>query len=274
MSNIRYAKRIALANKESIVTAGSLVLQQAQRYNTEIIPVDSEINALFQLMCGHNDYARLFLTASGGALIDYRKKDLKQVTVRRVLSHPTWQMGKRVTVDSATLVNKGFEVVETHHFFDMPYEKINIVLHRQSLIHALVECNDGTIFACMYPPDMRMPISFALGYPKRLTLAKKLDFRKNFSISFESLDFKKFPLLSLILQAARRGDNSLVVLNACDEVAIQYFLKKKIKFTGIFKVMDYIFSHYPQTCVSSVEDIVKWDAWSREKTVAFLDALN
>lgn len=271
--NIRNTKRIALANKESIVAAGSLVFALARRARTEIIPVDSEINALFQLISRSDDYQRVYLTASGGALLNYTRKDLRRVNVGHVLNHPTWKMGKRVTVDSATLVNKGFEVVETHCFFNVPYDKIRIVLHRESMIHALVECGDGAFFACMYPPDMRMPLSYAFGYPRRVSVAKGLDIHKNFSFSFQPLDVRRFPLLTLILDAARRADNGLVVLNACDEVAIRYFLEKRVKFTDIFKAMEYVYCHYPRKRVASIDDVYAWDAWSREKTTEFLEAL-
>jgi len=275
--NIRHAKRIALANKESLVTAGPLVFAQAKKYNTEILPVDSEINALFQLMMDKkkdaNEFCKVYLTASGGALAGYSKKDLTKVTVEKVLTHPTWKMGKRITIDCATLVNKGFEVIETHFFFGLPFEKIGVVLHKESIAHALVECNDNTLFACLYPPDMKMPISFALYYPKRFNPPKNDNFKNNFSLSFAPIQYNKYPLLKIIIEAAKKGDNSLVILNACDEVAIDWFLKKKIKFTDIYKAFEYVFGHYPCAKVKKIDDVLYWDKWGRKKTEEYLTKL-
>ncbi|MEI8350122.1 MAG: 1-deoxy-D-xylulose-5-phosphate reductoisomerase [Candidatus Omnitrophota bacterium] len=271
--NMKHTKRIALANKESVVTAGNFIFAQAKRNNTEIIPVDSEINALFQLCGPRHDFGKVYLTASGGALFNYKKKDLHKVNVKTVLSHPTWKMGQRITVDSATLVNKGFEVIETHYFFNLPYERIGIMLHRESTIHALVECHDGMLFACLYPPDMRIPIAFALNYPTRWPIATDRGQVKNFSLSFAPLRYNDFPLLKIILEAARRKDNALIVLNACDEVAISYFLQKKIKFTDIYKVMEYIFQHYPKKTVERIEDVFWWDTWARQRTKEYLEKL-
>ena len=287
--NIQHTKRVALANKESIVTGGSFIFQLAEKFNTEILPVDSEINALYQIIgpdklgFASNGFCKVYLTASGGALSSYKKKDLVNVSVKKVLSHPTWKMGKRVTIDSATLVNKGFEVIETHHFFNLPFEKIGIVIHRESAVHALVECKDNTIFACLYPPDMQMPISFALYYPERFyskdegcfsfpnTLSSNK--RKIISYSFSPIDYKKYPLLAMVLEAARRDGNSLVVLNACDEVAIDYFLRKKIKFTDIHKVMQHIDQEHSVCKIKGIEDIFFWDSWAREKTKEYLERL-
>ena len=277
--NIRYARRIALANKESLVTAGFLIFSAAEKFNTEILPVDSEINALFQLLAKRkakgrgDDLRKVYLTASGGALLDYNKKDLNKVGVKEVLAHPTWKMGRRITVDCATLVNKAFEAIETHYFFDLSYEKIDIVLHKESIAHALVECKDNTLFACLYPPDMKMPISFALYHPKRAESSCEVNFKKGFSFSFSQINYSKYPLLSLVLKAAKRGDNSLVVLNACDEVAIDYFLKGKINFTDIDKAMKKLFKVYPQHKIKTIDDVFHWDDWARAKTKEYLDKL-
>lgn len=271
--NIEHAKTIALANKESIVTAGSFVLDKAKRFKTKILPVDSEINALYQLFMTQNNFSKVYLTASGGALFDYKPKDLRKVCVETVLSHPTWRMGRRITIDSATLVNKGFEVVESHHFFNLPYENIEIVIHRESTVHAFVEFKDKTLFACMYPPDMRIPISFALSYPKRIDALKASNFKDKFSLSFAPLKEKQFPLLDIILKGAKLGGNSLAVLNGCDEVAVEYFLNNKIKFTDIYKAMNYIFSHYKPVGIKTLDDVFYWDTWAKEKTKEYLRAL-
>jgi 1-deoxy-D-xylulose-5-phosphate reductoisomerase len=270
--NIRHTKRVALANKESIVGAGSFVFHEAAKFKTEIIPVDSEINALYQLFSKKDsDFSKVYITASGGALIDYKKKDLKNVGIKEVLSHPNWRMGRRITVDSATLINKGFEVIETHRFFNMPYENIGVMIHRESQIHALVEFKDNTVFACCYPPDMRTPISFALYYPERCVCSSVSGFNKKFSLSFEPVNYNKYPLFKMILEAAKKDDNSLIILNACDEIAVDYFLKNKIKFTDIYKTMNHMFTHYPAKKIKSVNDIFFWDDWARKKTQEYLN---
>lgn len=272
---IANSKRIALANKESIVTAGPLVFKRAKRFNTQILPVDSEINALFQLIEGgcQDDLRKVYLTASGGALAGYSKSRLAKVGVRKVLDHPTWKMGKRVTVDSATLVNKGFEVIETHYFFGLDYQKIGIVLHKESAIHALLEYKDNTLFACLYPPNMKMPISHALCYPKRLNSKEGVNFKSSFSYNFKPLDYKDYPLLRIILQAGKKEDNSLVILNAVDEVAIDYFLRRRIKFIDIYKVMAHIFRNYKSSKIKIIEDVFFWDDWARKRAEEYLNRL-
>ena len=276
---IANSKRIALANKESIVTAGPLVFNRAKRFNTQILPVDSEINALFQLIGSRggkgcrDDLRKVYLTASGGALAGYSKSRLAGVGVKKVLDHPTWKMGKRVTVDSATLVNKGFEVIETHYFFGLDYEKIGIILHKESAIHAFLECKDNTLFACLYPPDMKMPISHALCYPKRLDSREEVNFKSSFSYNFRPLDYKDYPLLKIILQAGKKEDNSLVILNAVDEVAIDYFLRKRIKFTDIYKIMAKIFGNYKSSKIKRIGDVFFWDEWARKRAEEYLKRL-
>jgi len=270
--NLKYTKRVALANKESIVAAGSLVFEAARRSGVQIVPVDSEINALYQLIgpdrqgIDHRSIRRVYLTASGGALAGYRRKDLAAVTPKKVLAHPTWKMGPRITVDSATMVNKAFEVVETHYFFDLAYTHIDIVIHKESFVHALVEFVDNTLSACMYAPDMRTPIAHALYYPERFASNRDVNFRKPFSCSFKPLLMRRFPLLTLVLEAATRADNGLVVLNACDEVLIEHFLRKKISFKDMHKVMQFIFRRYLSQKIRTIDDVFFWDLWSRVKT--------
>ncbi len=272
--NIAHTKRIALANKEAIVAAAKFIFSKAKKYNTEIIPVDSEINAIFQLFnlanLAKKDIEKVYLTASGGALLGYRKKYLEKVTPAQVLDHPTWQMGQRITVDSATLINKGFEAVEAHYFFNIDYKKIEILLHRQSLIHAMVKLADQTCFSCIYPPDMKKPLSFALSYPERIKFFSSSNNSKEHKFSYRPMPYKKFPLLKIILEAAERDDNSLIILNACDEVAVGYFLNKKIKFTEIENTIKKLFKRYPSKKVKSLKDIYCWDNWAREKTKEIL----
>ncbi len=275
--NTEYTRRVALANKESLVTAGPLVFNRARKFNTEILSVDSEINALFQLLevdplsrKSANNLRKVYLTASGGSLAGYRRKDLANVGVKEVLAHPNWKMGRRITVDSSTLVNKGFEVIEAHYFFGLPYEKIDIVIHKESFIHALVEYEDNTLLACLYAPDMKKPISFAFSYPRRFNFNRKVNFKHRFSYTFSPVVYKDYPLLKIVLEAAKRKDNSLVILNACDEIAVDRFLRGKIKFTTIHKALEYIFKHYPRHKVKSVNDVFFWDDWSRVKTREYL----
>lgn len=274
--NIQHTKRIALANKESLVIAGSFIFEAAKKYKTEIIPVDSEINAFFQLFSSNaKQFQRVYITASGGALLDYPRNALARVGIKNVLNHPTWKMGKRITVDSATFVNKGFEVIETHRFFNVPYENIDVIIHRNSAVHALVEFSDTTFFACLYPPSMQIPISFALYYPQRAqyTSVDNKKFQKKISYVFEPFNRNQFPLFKLIVDAAKKGDNALAILNACDEVAIDFFLTKRITFLGIHKVMKYFFTHYPRQTLQRVDDVLFWDHWARRKTEEYLNKL-
>ena len=271
LETIKHVKSVALANKESIVTAGDLVFKQARKFKTEIIPVDSEINAFFQLFQKNNGiFKKVYVTASGGAFVDYKKSQLSRVTPKQVLNHPTWRMGKRITVDSATLVNKGFEVVETHQFFDVPYKDIEVLIHRESAIHALVEYEDDTVFSCMYPPDMRIPISYALHYPRRRKAATGFDYNRKFCLNFEPVDFKKYPLLKLVIDIARRKDNGLCILNAADEVVVDAFLNDKIKFTDIAKVLAKVMKKYPSKKIRKITDVAYWDAWARKKTKEYI----
>ncbi len=273
--NIRHTKRIALANKESIVSAGGFVFEEAKRTGTQILPVDSEINALFQILSrqASSSIEKVYLTASGGPLWRQTKRGLEGIKPQQVLLHPTWRMGARISVDSATLVNKGFEVVEAHRFFGLDWGRIEVLIHRQSYVHALVEFKDRNIFACIYPPDMGIPISFALYYPRRIPFSQGFLFKGGLNFSFEPIASKRFPLFKLILEAARKEDNSLTILNACDEVAIDYFLKGKIKFIEIQKVMEHLFSVYPSQKIKRIEDVFFWDAWAREKSRGYLERL-
>jgi 1-deoxy-D-xylulose-5-phosphate reductoisomerase len=271
--NIKYASRIALANKESIVTAGRLVFKEALKYNTEILPVDSEINALFQIL-GHGraadesaaDIRSVYLTASGGALAGYRRNQLDKVSVGKVLAHPNWRMGKRITVDSATLINKGFEVVETKYFFNLKYEQIRVIVHKESVIHAMVEYNDNSLQACLYPPDMKIPISFTLFYPKRFKAPESSAFKKESLCTFRPLRAGEYPLFDMVIEAAKKEDNALIALNACDEVVVDYFLGRKIKFLDMEKVIKSVMHDCPRCQVKTFKDILYWDNWGRLKT--------
>lgn len=273
LTALKHARRVALASKEAIVVAGELIQRRAKRYGVRVIPVDSEINALFQLslFMRAQELQKVYLTASGGALFRYPKSRLHKVTKHEVLAHPTWRMGKRITVDSATLVNKGFEVMETHHLFGLDYSAIDIVIHRQSFVHAFVQTKDGMSFACMYPPSMKVPIAHALYYPCRKMSPAAKPFFGRLDMSFEPLRYKDFPLLRLVIAAARRGGNFPVIVNAADEVAIEYFLDGRISFYDIRRVVEHVFSKVSQAPADSVEKIYFWDAWARHKAEKFLD---
>jgi len=272
--NIGYTKRVALANKEAIVIAGSLIFSKAKLKNTEIIPVDSEISALFQLfMRKDHKFEKVYLTASGGALRNCPESDLLRITAKEVLAHPNWSMGQRITVDSATLVNKAFEVIETHRFFDIDYNNIDVIIHRESIVHAMVEYRDKTVFSCLYPPNMSIPISYAFFYPSRVMSVKGLSFEKGLKLSFEPVDYARYPLLETIIKTAKKEDNGLAVLNACDEVTVDYFLRDKIKFPEIAGVLKYFSKKYPSAIIKNVEDVFYWDRWAREKTKEYLEKL-
>jgi len=270
--NIEYVKHIALANKEAVVAAGDLIFNKAKKFSTKILPVDSEINSLYQLLEGEKQCAQLYLTASGGALYEYSPAQLKKVTAAQVLAHPTWKMGKRITVDSATLVNKAFEVIETNRFFGIDYDDIDVVVHRQSYVHAILRRQDGTFFMCVYPPDMKMPIAHAMYHPHTAKINNVPDaFDKNLLFTFEPLNMAQFPGFSVVLDAAKKGGNYLAAINACDEVAVEAFLSGKICFMDIVKILEYVYQRLPCKKVVSVEDILYWDNRARQEAVKYLE---
>ncbi|MCM8774338.1 MAG: 1-deoxy-D-xylulose-5-phosphate reductoisomerase [Candidatus Omnitrophica bacterium] len=274
--NVKRTKRMALVSKEVLVVAGKLWEKFIKDNSVEIIPVDSEINALFQLLrfVDKNQVKKIYLTASGGALLNYNKRELEKITVREVLSHPTWGMGERITVDSSTLVNKGFEVMETHYLFGIDYPNIDVVIHRESSAHAFLEMKDNILFGCFYVPDMKIPLSFSLYYPKRFLPIKGLDFSfQSKNLSFKQVRRKDFPLLDIVLSSARIGENFPIVVNAADEVAINYFLKGRIKFLHIHRAIENIFNSTKKHKVRSLDDIFFWDDWARLKTEEFLKKL-
>ncbi len=266
MAAIESGKDIALANKETLVCAGSLVMDAVKRNGVKLLPVDSEHSAIFQSMKGHRktDLARLTLTASGGPFREYPAERLKGVKPEDALKHPNWEMGKKITIDSATLMNKGLEVIEARWLFDVGPERISVLVHPQSIIHSMAEFIDGSVIAQLGVPDMRGPISYALGYPGRL---KKnipgLDLSKIGRLTFTEPDAEKFPCLSHAFDALDAGGTMTAVLNAANEVAVQAFLDEKIGFMDIpaliRKVMD---GHKPWE-PSSVEEVLSADKWAR-----------
>ncbi|WP_042456384.1 1-deoxy-D-xylulose-5-phosphate reductoisomerase [Neobacillus dielmonensis] len=234
---IESGKTIAIANKETLVTAGHLVLEAAEKHQVALLPVDSEHSAIFQALQGEKEknIKRLILTASGGSFRDRSREELADVTVEEALNHPNWSMGAKITIDSATMMNKGLEVIEAHWLFNMPYEKIDVLLHKESIIHSMVEFHDSSIIAQLGTPDMRVPIQFALTYPDRLPLstANRLNLAKVASLHFQEMSFERFRCLQFAYSAGKTGGTMPTVLNAANEAAVAAFLQGKIKFLEI-----------------------------------------
>jgi 1-deoxy-D-xylulose-5-phosphate reductoisomerase len=234
---IESGKIIAIANKETLVTAGHLVIEAAKRNNVPLLPVDSEHSAIFQALQGEKakNIERLILTASGGSFRDRSREELENVTVDEALNHPNWSMGAKITIDSATMMNKGLEVIEAHWLFDMPYDKIDVLLHKESIIHSMVEFHDSSIIAQLGTPDMRVPIQFALSYPDRLPLpsSNRLNLAQIGTLHFTEMDVERFRCLRFAYEAGRQGGTLPTVLNAANEAAVGAFLEGKIRFLQI-----------------------------------------
>lgn len=236
---IKSSKDIALANKETMVMAGPIIKELVKKYNVNLIPIDSEHNAIFNALMGEDieDVKSLIITASGGAFRDLERKDLKNVTIEEALKHPNWQMGPKITIDSATMINKGLEVIEAHYLFDVPYDRIKTVLHKESIVHALVKFKDESVKAILSTPDMKMPILQSLSYPERLySGVEELDLT-NLNLSFKPLSLKRYPLLAASYKAGVKGGLYPVVLNAANEAAVKLFLEGKISFLDIEKLV-------------------------------------
>ncbi|HEX4730768.1 MAG TPA: 1-deoxy-D-xylulose-5-phosphate reductoisomerase [Solirubrobacterales bacterium] len=260
---------VALANKESLVLGGELVMALAEATGAQLLPVDSEHSALHQLIRREapGTIDRLLITASGGPFRG--RHDLSDVSVAEALAHPTWKMGGRITIDSATLMNKGFEVIEAHHLFGVPYEAIDVVVHPQSLIHSLIALNDGSTLAHLGYPDMRVPISYALHYPDRAPVdVPRLDLAAVASLTFEEPDPETFACLRLALEAGAAGGTAPTVLNAADEVAVAAFLDGGLPFTGIAAVIERTLEEMPARPVTHFEDLFATDAEARERATA------
>jgi 1-deoxy-D-xylulose-5-phosphate reductoisomerase len=258
--------RVALANKESLVCAGNLLLETARKHGTEILPVDSEHNAIFQIFTEPQRAAleHITLTASGGPFREYTLEALQTVTPEQATNHPIWAMGQKISVDSATLMNKGLEVIEACYLFDLPEDRVNVLVHPQSIVHGLAHYADGSVLAQLGMPDMTIPISYALGYPERLAnTAKRLDLSAVGQLSFRQVDDALFPCLSLARQAYRTGGIAPTVLNAANEIAVQAFLDKKIAFLSIAKIIAATLETIPPCGVYSLDDVLQADAAAR-----------
>jgi 1-deoxy-D-xylulose-5-phosphate reductoisomerase len=263
---IRAGKRIGLANKEVLVSGGELVMNAVRRHEVELIPVDSEHNGAHQCLRAGNrgDVTRLILTASGGPFRNTPKELLVSVTPEQALQHPTWKMGNRITIDSATLMNKGFEVIEACWLFDLKPSEVEVVVHPQSSVHAMVEYNDGSVIAQVSATDMRMPIQYALTYPERIAApVPKLDWRQPRAWEFHAPDFDTFPLLRLAYSALETGGSATCTLNAADEVAVEAFLESRIGFPAIAEVVEETLEKTPVRQPATIDDILEIDRESR-----------
>jgi len=259
-------KEIGLANKECLVAAGELITREARKQGKPLLPIDSEHNAVHQCMRGGRmaEVERVWLTASGGPFLNTPKAEFERITVEQALNHPTWKMGQRITIDSATLMNKGFEVIEACRLFDLPPERVSVIVHPQSTIHSMVEFNDGSILAQLSVTDMRLPILYALTFPERIASGLRFNVLDLKKLDFYPPDFEKFPCLRLAYEAAEAGGSKTVALNAADEVAVAAFLKREIAFADIPKVIrqtiDETEAHHPE----SIEEVLAMDAQARE----------
>ena len=271
LAAIRAGKRVALANKETMVCAGELVTGEADRLGVDIVPVDSEHSAIFQCLQGCRDRGevrRLILTASGGPFFGYAREQLAAVGPEQALKHPNWSMGAKVTIDSATLMNKGLELIEAMRLFRMPPEKISIAVHRESIVHSLVEYSDGAVLAQLGAPDMRLPIQYALTWPERRPgPAKPLDLLSCPPLTFAPPDLETFPCLRLALEAAGRGGTATAVLNGANEVAVERFLKGDLSFLDIPVLVERALERVPVVSDPGLEDILEADRAAREAAV-------
>ena len=265
-------KQVLLANKESLVLAGTLLLETARRSGATILPIDSEHNAIFQCLpagapagSAPAGVARILLTASGGPFLRTRREDLASVTPEQAVAHPNWRMGPKISVDSATLMNKGLELIEACHLFAVGPDAVQVVIHPQSIVHSLVEFDDGSVLAQLSAPDMRVPIAHALGWPDRIASgAPRLDLVQLARLSFEAPDLERFPCLRLAQEAARTGGSMPAVLNAANEIAVAAFLGRRLNFAGIAAVIDSVLQQHEAGPVRCLDDALAADAWARE----------
>lgn len=264
---------VALANKETLVTAGHIVKEDAKTYNVPLLPVDSEHSAIFQCLQGEQPKTieRLIITASGGSFREKKREELKEVTVKEALNHPNWSMGAKITIDSATMMNKGFEVIEAHWLFDIPYEKIEVLLHKESIIHSMVEFHDKSILAQLGSPDMRVPIQYALTYPERLplTTVKSLKLWEMGQLNFKKADEKRYRCLHFAFESGKIGGTMPTVLNAANEKAVEAFLSGKISFLQIEELIESALNRHQAIARPNLQDIQEVD----KETRAFVQSL-
>jgi 1-deoxy-D-xylulose-5-phosphate reductoisomerase len=267
MTAIQNGKNIALANKETLVAGGDLVMSAVKKWNITLIPIDSEHSAIFQCLNGEDrrTVERIIITASGGAFRDWNREELANATPEHALKHPNWSMGGKITIDSATLMNKALEVIEAHHLYSMPFERIQAVIHPQSIIHSLVEFADSSIIAQVGLPDMRLPIQYALSYPRRLPNPnlKRLNVANCQDLTFREIDEEFYPCFKIGVNAGKTGGTAPAVMNAANEVAMTAFLDKKIKFLQISQIVDSVVKAHSVERNPSLRDVLNADAWAR-----------
>jgi len=269
LTAIDAGKDIALANKETMVMAGDLVNAKAREKNIKILPVDSEHNAIFQCLQGQQreNIHKIILTASGGPFLNYSQKQLKAVTFQDALHHPNWKMGKKISIDSSSMMNKGLEVIEARWLFNLDISRIDVLIHPQSIVHSLVEFIDGSLLAQMGIPDMRIPIAYALTYPARIhTHLPRLDLGKIKHLEFQKPDIKRFPCLKLAYEAGICGGTMPVVLNAANEIAVEMFIKGAINFVDLPRIIDKVLDKHDSVKTPTLEDILTADEWARAQT--------
>jgi 1-deoxy-D-xylulose-5-phosphate reductoisomerase len=270
---LKRGKRVALANKESLVIGGDFITKLINNGHGSMLPVDSEHSAILQCLAGekHECIESLILTASGGPFRSLPASRFRDITPEQALNHPTWSMGKKITIDAGTLMNKGFEVIEAHHLFNLSYDSIRVLIHPQSIIHSMVEFHDGAIIAQLGIPDMELPIQFALGFPDRLPLpGKRLDLAGTGNLSFDTPDMDRFPCLRLALEAGKKSGSYPVVLNASNEIAVQYFLDGRIRFDEIGETVARALDNHTATGADSLEAIEEIDRKTRHDTIVLL----
>lgn len=268
LTAIEHKKNLALANKEALVMAGGIVTERARKKGVTLLPVDSEHSAIFQSLSAgrRSELRRVILTASGGAFRDYPVDKLDKVTPEQALDHPTWKMGKKITIDSATLMNKALEIIEAKWLFGLKAEEIDVVIHHQSIIHSMVEFQDGSVIAQMGLPDMKLPIQYALTYPERRPASvEPLDLAKLGKLTFAKPDLQRFPALRLGFWAVNDSGTLPAVMNAANEVAVDAFLERRLKFTGIVRAVEEVMHKHTNKKNPSLEDIMSADSWARKE---------
>ncbi|WP_163101537.1 1-deoxy-D-xylulose-5-phosphate reductoisomerase [Peribacillus alkalitolerans] len=271
---IEAKKDIALANKETLVTAGHLVMEAANKHGVKLLPVDSEHSAIFQSLQGEKqkNIESLIITASGGSFRERTREELKDVTVEQALNHPNWSMGAKITIDSATMMNKGLEVIEAHWLFNIPYEKIQVLLHKESIIHSMVQFHDSSVMAQLGTPDMRVPIQYALSYPDRIPLqSKRLDLTEISKLHFNNMDFERYPCLRYAYEAGKIGGTLPTVLNAANEVAVEHFLNGKVLFLEIEELIEKTMASHQTIFQPDLETILEVDREARRITQSFVN---
>lgn len=267
-------KIILLANKESLVMAGPIIMRLMDNKKGNIIPLDSEHNAIFQVLQGQSNkkdfLKKIILTASGGPFLNHNVDDLKNVSVNEALKHPNWSMGKKVTIDSSTMMNKGLEVIEASYLFGLSHKEIDVLIHPQSIIHSFVEFIDGSYLTQLGNPDMKVPISFALGYPDRIKSGASFVNFYDKDLTFFKPNLNKFPCLTLSFDALSLGHNYCVALNAVNEISVQAFLERKIKFTDIFRLNSLVMNHISGIKLPTIDDVINYDCEIRDKSLALI----